>query len=139
MRGRSTSATDESEELTDARGQRAAEPAASLGAVPVCLGCGLAGDVNPVNWLCGECWRRRERRLGGGDLRVVTLDDERVHETLVCPAVRGEAWQFRRYEDVMYEAMHGRRRRCPRCYRWRAKGLDYYVEADRTEEVPDHV
>lgn len=104
----------------------------TVGDVPLCLGCGLASHTMLHAGICSECFHRRERRAGGGPLRIITVHGRGYHETPLCPAVRGSEWRYIRDEDVMYQELRGRRDKCRRCHRHSRHGIDHY----RGEEVP---
>ena len=106
----------------------------SVGDVPVCLGCGLAGEVYEETGICWDCFNRREGWLGGGPLRVVTTAMT-YHETPLCPGVRrASAWRFWRDEDCMYGDMAGEMSKCVRCHSYRTFGFDEYV-GDKDRQV----
>lgn len=115
------------------------EPAVShVADVPVCRGCGLMGEVHDHDGLCDDCWNRRERRAGGGPLRVVTRSWT-YHETPLCPAVRNASeWRYWRDEDCMYADMAGDMDRCIRCYSHRTFGFDEYAGAEDRQAVIGH-
>lgn len=117
-----------------------AEPAPSVGAVPVCVGCGLAGDVSTNNGLCGECWQRRERAAGGGRLLVVTPAGT-YHETPRCPGVQvATEWRFIREEDAMYADMGGDLEKCLRCHQARLyEGFDRFTEGGARASARQYV
>ena len=103
---------------------------ASVAAIPVCLGCALASHVSNTTGLCDECWGRRERRQGGGPLRVVTSADT-YHETPLCPAVRNaREWRYWRDESCMYSDLSGRLDKCRRCDGHSIHGFDYHRGTD---------
>ena len=108
------------------------------GDVPVCVGCGLAGCVSDHNGLCSECWNRRERRMGGGPLRVVTPSFT-YHETPLCPAVRSaDEWRYWRDEDCCYADLGGDMDKCVRCHAYRAFGFDEYAGDEDRQVVIGH-
>lgn len=109
-----------------------------LGQVPVCLGCGLMGEVEAHNGLCLECWHRRERRLGGGQLRVVT-PSWTYHETPLCPAVRNASeWRYWRDEDCCYADLGGDMDKCVRCHSHSLYGFDEFVGDEERQKVIGH-
>jgi hypothetical protein len=114
-----------------------------VGDVPVCLGCGLAAHVEVHGGICRECFQRRERRLGGGMLRIVVDDHEEYHETPLCPTLRefalkeSRAWRYIRDEDVMYADLASEIDKCVRCHAYRTFGFDHY-DADDQGVVVGH-
>jgi len=109
-----------------------------LGDIPVCIGCGLAGDVNSRDGLCSECWQRRERWQGGGPLRVDTRSMT-YHETPRCPAVRNaDEWRYWRDEDCCYADLGGDMDKCIRCHSFRTFGFDEYAGDKDRQAVIGH-
>lgn len=109
----------------------------AVGDVPVCTGCGLMSHVE-THGICGECWNRRERRIGGGPLRVVTPSMS-YHETPLCPAVRNAAeWRYWRDEDCCYADLGGDMDKCIRCHSFRTFGFDEYVGDPDRQVVIGH-
>lgn len=114
------------------------EEVSHVGAVPVCVGCSLAGVVNDSTGLCVDCWNRRERWMGGGPLRVVTPAGT-YHETPLCPAVRNATeWRYCRDEDCCYADLGGDMDKCVRCHSHRLYGFDEYVGDEDRQVVIGH-
>lgn len=101
--------------------------------VLICRGCGFITTeyVHENNHICMQCFQRRERRAGGGPLRVVTTG-QTYHETPRCPAVRqASRWWFERDEECMYADMYDDGfSKCRRCHSASLYGFDHYRGED---------
>lgn len=114
------------------------EAADRLADIPVCVGCGLMGTVNTHDGLCAECFGRRQRRSGGGMLRVVT-PAMTYHETPLCPGVRNASeWRYWRNEDCCYADLGGDMDKCVRCHAYWTYGFDEYVGDEERQVVIGH-
>ena len=90
----------------------------SVDDLPICAGCGLISHLEfgaELNELCGECFNRRERWLGGGPIRCVSPVDETYHETPRCPDFPDGQWWHWRDEECCYAELAGEIDRCKTC------------------------
>lgn len=86
-----------------------ASSADSVAEVRVCPGCLFASQLGPAG-ICEDCWMRRERWQGGGQIRYVERDGDYYHEDPRCPDLDPD-YSLAREEDALYSP----RARCPTC------------------------
>lgn len=114
------------------------DEATHVGDVPVCVGCGLAGEVNESNGLCKECFDRGNWNSHMGMLRVVT-ESMTYHETPLCPAVKNaNVWFYWRDEACCYADLGGDMDKCIRCHSFRTYGFDEFVGDEDSQVVIGH-
>lgn len=112
--------------------------AESVGDVPVCEGCGLAGRMHFDTGICPDCFNRRNGWQGGGQTRVVTSGGT-YHETALCPGVRqASVWWHWSDEACMHSELGGDLDKCIRCHSFSLYGLDEYTGDDDRQVVIGH-